>query len=98
MHTNQMLTKIIAGRTISGTSQADGVLTISVDDGSTMNVKVIPSNASAAATGGKAAKVRQPGADLPMDLEGGRGVQIATAAATSSIVLQNRVGKIESTD
>ena len=28
MHTNQKLGKLIAGRTISGTSQADGLLTI----------------------------------------------------------------------
>ncbi len=30
MHTNQKLTKIIAGRTISGTAQADGLLTITL--------------------------------------------------------------------
>ena len=98
MHSNQKLTKIIAGRSISGTAQADGLLTITFDDGSTMKVKVAPSNANTAATGGKVAKVRQQGTDLILDVEGGGSVQIATAEATSSVMLRDRAGKMEYAD
>ena len=98
MHSNQKLTKIIAGRSISGTSQADGLLTITFDDGSTMKVKVAPLNANAAATGGKVAKVRQQGTDLILDLEGGGNVPITTAEATSSVMLRDQAGKLEYAD
>ena len=98
MHSNQKLTKIIAGRSISGTSQADGLLTITFDDGSTMKVKVAPLNANAATTGGKVAKVRQQGTDLILDLDGGGSVQITTAEATSSVMLRDQAGKLEYAD
>ena len=98
MHSNQKLTKIIAGRTISGTAQADGLLTITFDDGSTMKVKVAASNTNTAATGGKVAKVRQQGTDLILDLEGGGSVPITTAEATSSVMLRDRTGKLEYAD
>ena len=98
MHANQKLTKIIAGRTISGTAQADGLLTITFDDGSIMKVKVAPSNANSAVTGGKVAKVRQQGTDLILDLDGGGGVQITTAEATSSVMLRDQAGKMEYAD
>ena len=97
-HSNQKLTKIIAGRTISGTSQADGLLTITFDDGSTMKVKVAPSNTNAAVTGGKVLKVRQQGTELDLDLEGVSTVTIQTAEATSSVMLRDKAGKLEYAD
>lgn len=60
MHSNQKLTKIIAGRTISGTSQGDGP----------------PSNSNAAATGGKLLKVPQEGTGLHLVLADGFRVQV----------------------
>ena len=98
MHSNQKLTKIIAGRTISGTAQADGLLTLTFDDGWIMKVKVPPSNTNTAATGGKVAKVRQQGTDLILDLEGGGSVPITTAEATSSVMLRDKAGKLEYAD
>ena len=98
MHSNQKLTKIIAGRTISGTAQADSLLTITFDDGSTMKVKVAPANTNTATTGGKVAKVRQQGTNLILDLEGDSSVQIDTAEATSSVMLRDKAGKLEYAD
>ena len=98
MHSNQKLTKIIAGRSISGTSQADGLLTITFDDGSTMKVKLAPSNTNLGATGGKVAKVRQQGTNLILDLEGGGSVPITTAEATSSVMIRDKAGKMEYAD
>ena len=98
MHSNQKLTKIIAGRTISGTAQADSLLTLTFDDFSTMKVKVATSNTNTAATGGRVAKVRQQGTDLVLDLEGGGTVAIQTAEASSSVMLRDKAGKLEYAD
>ena len=98
MHSNQKLTRIIAGRSISGTAQADGLLTLTFDDGSAMKVKVAPSNTNLGVTGGKVAKVRQQGTDLVLDLEGGGSVPITTAEATSSVMLRDQAGKLEYAD
>ena len=99
MHANQKLTKIIAGRITSGTAEADGVLTLTFDDGSTMRVKTAPANTNAAAaTGGKLVKVREQGTDLELDLEGGGSVRIQTAEATSSVMLRDKAGKLEYAD
>lgn len=93
MHSNQKLTKIIAGRTINATSQADALLTITFDDGSVMKIKVAPANTNSAATGGKILKVRQEGTDLELDLEDGGSVQIVTSEATSSVMFRDKDGK-----
>ncbi len=98
MHSNQKLTKIIVGRTISGTSQAEGLLAITFDDGSTMKVKTAPANTNIAATGGRVAKVRQEGTELDLDLEGGTTVKINTAEETSSVMLRDKAGKLEYAD
>ena len=98
MHSNQKLTKVIAGRTISGTTQADALLTITFSDGSTMKVKTAPSNTNSAATGGKVLKVRQDGTALTLDLEGGAALEITTAEATSSVMLRDKAGKLEYAD
>ena len=98
MHANQKLTKTIAGRTISGTAQADNVFTITFDDGSTMKVKVAASNTNTAVAGGKVAKARQADTTLILDLEGGGNVTIQTAEATSSVMLRDKAGKLEYAD
>ena len=98
MHSNQKLTKLIAGRTISGTSQQDGALTITFDDGSTMKVKTAPSGANDATTGGKILKVRQEGTSLVLDLDGGTSVSSQMAEATSSVMLRDKNGKMEYAD
>ena len=98
MHSNSKLTRIIAGRTLSGVSQADGLLTLTFDDGSTMKIKTAPAATNTAATGGKIGKVRQQDTDLALDLEGGLSVQIKLAEVTSSVMLRDKSGKLEYAD
>ena len=62
MHSNQKLTRIIAGRTISGGIQGDGVLNITFGDGATMKIKTAPSNTVGVAAVGK---VVGPGQEAP---------------------------------
>ena len=75
MHTNQKLGKLIAGRTITGSTQTDGKLMLTFDDGSVMTVKTAPTSA-VPATGGKVVKVRQQDDALSLDLEGGTSAAI----------------------
>ena len=98
MHSNQKLTKIIAGRTISGTSQADNILSITFDDGSVMKIKVAPAGTNDATTGGKVLKVQQEGTVLCLVLTDGSSVKIETAEATSSVMLRDKSGKLEYAD
>lgn len=98
MHSNQKLTKLIAGRRISGTTYADNLLTITFDDGSTMKVKVAVGYTYTAVTGDKIVKVQQQGTALLMAMETGSPLKIDTAEATSSVMLRDKVGKLEYTD
>jgi hypothetical protein len=98
MHSNQKLTKVIAGRTISGNSQAPGALTITFDDGSAMKIKTAQSNTNVGITGGKVLKVRQEGTNLSLDLEGGSSVMITRAEASSSFMLWNNAEKLDYAD
>ena len=97
-HSNLKLTKVIAGRTISNTSEVDSLLIITFDDGSVMKIKTAASNTNSAATGGKVQKVRQQGTELDFDLEGGTTVTIQTAEATSSVMVRDKAGKLEYAD
>ncbi len=97
-HSNQKLTKIIAGRTVSSTSQADGLLTITFGNGSTMKVKTAPASANTITKGDMILKVRQEGTSLCLDMEGGTTAAIQTAEATSSVMLRDNTGKMEYAD
>jgi frataxin-like iron-binding protein CyaY len=98
MASNQKLIKLIKGRTISGTSQADNVMTITFSDGSKLTVKTAASNTNSAATGGVIDKVRQKGTEFDLDLQGGGTITITTAEATSSVMLRDKNGKMEYAD
>ena len=67
-------------------------------DGSVMKIKVAPSNANRAATGGKIKKVRQGGTELDLDLEDGTTLKIITAEETSSVMLRDKAGEFEYSD
>ena len=99
MASNQKLTKVIAGRTISGTAQEPGLLTITFSDGSIMRVKTAPSSTNTAANGVAAIKkVRQKGTTLNLDLADGMTLTTQTAEATSSVMLRDQAGKLEYAD
>ena len=92
MHSNQKLTHLVAGRSISGTSQSGDVLTVTLDDGSVLTIKTAPSNTNAAATGGKIAKVQQQGTDLVFVLDGGKTLAVKLAEETSSVTMRDKAG------
>ena len=99
MAANHKLTKILKGRTISGTAQsADNVLTITFTDGSKLTVKTAPASTNTAATGGTIDKVRQQNTEFDLDLQGGGTIAITTAEATSSVLLRDKDGKLEYAD
>ena len=93
MRANQKLTHLIASRSITGTSQKDDVLTVTLDDGSTLTIKTAPANTNSAATGsGKIEKVQQQGTDLAFVLEGGKTLAVKLAEATSSVIMRDKAG------
>ncbi len=97
---NHKLTALLKGRVISGTSDKDGVKTLSFADGSKMTVKTAPSNANSASTGGAVAKVRQSVEPpvLSLDMDAGTTTEIALAEATSSVVLRSKDDTLEYAD
>ena len=99
MASNQKLTRVLAGRTISGTAQEPGLLTVTFADGSVMKVKTASSSTNTAVnSGAKVKKVRQKGTTLNLDLADGTTLAIQTAEATSSVMLRDQAGKLEYAD
>lgn len=101
MHSNQKLTKIIAGRTIAGTSQGkngkgEDVWLLTFGDGSIMTIKAAQSITVQA--GDKVLKVRQGGTELDLDLEDKTTIKITTAEETSCVMLRDKAGKLEYAD
>ncbi len=97
MASNHKLTGVLKGRTISKTSNANNLLTIGFDDGSTMTVKTAGSSNSAA-TGGKIKAVRQQDTTLNLDLENGNTLSVTTAEATSSVMVRDKNHVMEYAD
>ncbi len=98
MAANLKLTAVLKGRVINGTSQTGQALLITFGDGSVMKVKTAPGFENTAFSVGKVTKVRQQGNELDLDLESGSTLKIATAAATSSVMLRDKAGKMEYAD
>ena len=97
MTSNHKLTQLIKGRTVSGTSNAGDVLTVSFDDGSKMTVQTAGSSNSAA-TGGTIKAVRQEGTTLALDFEAGGTQEITLAEETSSVMVRDKNGVMEYAD
>ena len=87
MASNHKLTSVIQGRTIAGTSNQNGTLTISFTDNSKMTVQTAGSSNSAA-TAGTVKAVRQQGTPLSLDTENGSTLDTPTAEETSSVMVR----------
>jgi hypothetical protein len=97
---NHKLTKILAGRTISGTGDSGGKKIVSFSDGSQLTIKVAPSGSNSSSTGGTIDKVRQ-NVDPPqlyLDLVGGGTFSLDLNEATSSVMLRDKEGNLEYAD
>jgi hypothetical protein len=97
MASNHKLTSVLKGRAIRGTSNANNLLTITFDDGSTMTVKTAGASNSAS-TGGKIKAVRQQDTTLNLDFEEGGSLTIPTAEATSSVMVRDKDHTLEYAD
>ena len=97
MASNHKLTAVIAGRSISGSSNADGKMTINFTDGSTMTIKTA-GNSNSASTGGTIKAVRQADTTLDLDFENGGTLEITLAEATSSVMVRDKNHAMEYAD
>ena len=97
MTSNHKLTKIIEGRTISGTSNSDGKMGINFTDGSTMTIKTA-GNSNSAVSGQTIKAVRQQDTTLSLDFENGTSLAIQTAEATSSVMVRDKNHVMEYAD
>ena len=97
MTSNHKLTTLIKGRTVSGTSNQNGALTVTFTDSSKMTVQTAGSSNSAA-TGGTIKAVRQAGTTLALDMENGGTMEIQTAEETSSVMVRDAHGAMEYAD
>ncbi len=97
MASNHKLSSLLQGRTLTGTSNAGDVLTLSFTDGSHMTVQT-QGNANSASTGGTVKAVRQSGTDFHLDFENGSTLSVQTAEATSSVMVRDKVGTMEYAD
>ncbi len=97
MTSNHKLTTLIKGRTISGTANADNVLTISFTNGSQMTVQTQGSTNSAS-SGGTITAVQQSGTTLALLCEDGSTLTIETAEETSSVMVRDKDHTMEYAD
>ena len=97
MASNHKLTAVIAGRSISGSSNAVGKMTINFTDGSTMTIKTA-GNSNSASTGGTIKAVRQADTTLDLDFENGGTLEITLAEATSSVMVRDKNHAMEYAD
>ncbi len=97
MAPNHKLTAVIKGRTIAGTVNSVGTMTISFTDGSKMTVKTAGSSNSAT-TGGTVKGVRQHGTTLALDFESGSSLEIQTGEASSCVMIRDAAGAMEYAD
>lgn len=97
MTSNHKLTTLIKGRTISGTANADNVLTVSFTDGSLMTVQT-QGSASSASTGGTITAVQQSGTTLALLCEDGSTQTIETAEEMSSVMVRGKDHTMEYAD
>lgn len=92
MRSNQKLTRLVAGRTLSPPTLADGKLRFVLDDGATLDVTPAAGFTYPAGKGGKIAKVQQQGDDLVFVLADGGSIDLKTADASSSVFMRDKAG------
>ena len=97
MARNQKLTRLIQGRTITGTSTIDPVLTVQFSDGSQMTVQT-DGTVLTIADGGTVSAVRQADTTLQLVFEDGSMLNIATAEETSCVMVRDRNHVMEYSD
>lgn len=98
MASNHKLTALLKGRTLAGTSQADGAMLLTFTDGSIMTIQTAPTSSNSASTGGTIKAVRQQDTRLDLDFDDGSTLEITTAEATSSVMVRDKNHVMEYAD
>ena len=98
MARNQKLTPVIAGRTIAPVSWDDATALLHFDDGSVLRVRTpaAPAGNATPLELGKVRAVRQSTAAIAFDFSDGSTLQLPLAEATSSVMLRDSKGAMES--
>jgi hypothetical protein len=97
MGLNQKLTRLIAGRTVSGADTDPAQCVVHFDDGSRMIVKVSVAPVSVESRG-KVTRVRQAGTELDVDLDGGATITFTTPEPMASVMVRAANGSLEYAD
>jgi len=97
MTLNQKLTRLIAGRTVSGADTDPAQCVVHFDDGSRMIVKIAAPPVSTESRG-KVTRVRQAGTELDVDLDGGATISFTTAEPMASVMVRDAKGGMEYAD
>ena len=95
MPANKKLTHLIAGRTIQSAVPADGSLSLTLDDGSTLTIKTAPGNSATVPLGGKLLKAREDGTELDLDFADGTSVKLTLADPGNSLAMRDKNHKVE---
>ena len=95
MPANKKLTKVIAGRTIQSAVPANGSLTLTLDDGSTLTIKTAPGSPNTVPTGGKLLKAREDGTELDLDFADGSTAKLTLADPGNSLAMRDKNHKVE---
>ena len=95
MPANKKLTHLIAGRTIQSAVPADGSLTLTLDDASTLAIRTAPGSAPAVPTGVKLLKAREDGTELDLAFADGSTVKLTLADPGNSLAMRDKNHKVE---
>ena len=95
MPANKKLTHLIAGRTVQSATPADGSLTLTLDDGSTLTIKTAPGSVPAVPTGGKLLKAREDDTELDLDFADGSTVKLTLVDPGNSLAMRDKNHKVE---
>jgi hypothetical protein len=99
MSFNELLSNVIANRTIQAVSSAGGLLQITYNDGSIMQIKTGgPVPATDALLGRTVKTVHQSDAIMDMTFTNSSTGRIKLAEATSSVILRDKDGNLEYAD
>jgi hypothetical protein len=101
MHSNQKLTHVIAGRTVSAVSRSGAVTTVLFDDGSLMTVRGpnnLGTSSATPAPKGRITSARQDQATLRLVFDSGATLDLATAEPSSTVMVRDRAHAMEYAD
>ena len=93
MQLNHKLTRLLKGRTIQSESGDEGHVTITLDDQSTLKLRI--TGRATVSVGAKVEAVHAAGEHFQVDLDEGASVQVRLADPGSSVALRDKSGAVQ---